>query len=120
MRSALKALLTRARVVLREEGLLSLLRIALAFLAGFLFRYETYYLYEHTMKERDEADFLPKVKDFTVQMVYTNEQVNELARNGFDLSSPSIYSKRRLDKGAIALCIFVRQDLAHVGWMALD
>ena len=115
----LSALSIRVKDVLQNEGLVPLLRRGFAFLVDCFFKYETLYLYEHTMKERNEADFLPKVQNFTFQVVSTNQQANELCANGFDLRSFSIYARRRLDKGAIVFCILIGRELAHVGWVAM-
>ena len=72
------------------------------------------------MRERDEADFMPKIQDFTVQIVSTNQQADELAANGFDFRSSWLHARRSLDNGAIALCIFIGQELAHIGWIAIS
>lgn len=115
----LTALFRRAKRVFQTKGLVPLLRKGFAFLVDYFFKYETLYLYEHTMKERNEADFLPKVQNFTFQVVSTNQQANELGANGFDLRSFSTYARRRLDKGAIAFCILIGREIAHVGWVAM-
>ena len=115
----LSALSIRVKNVLQSEGLVPLLRRGFAFLVDYFFKYETLYLYEYTMKERNEADFMPKVQNFTFQVVSTNQQANELAANGFDLRSFSIYARRRLDKGAIAFCILIGRELVHIGWVAM-
>lgn len=114
------ALFRRARHIFQTEGLIPLLRTAFNFLAPYLFQYDTYYLYEHVIKERKEADFMPTIQGFTVHIVTSNEQADKLAADGFDPRSHSVYSRGRLDKGAIALCIFVGRELAHIGWMAMS
>lgn len=112
----LSALFTRAKVIFQTEGLVPGLR----FLVPYLFRYDTYYLYKHTMKERNEADFMPKIQDFTLKIVFTNQQADDLAvAMGVDFRSYSINARRRLDKGAIAFCIFVENEIANIGWVAM-
>jgi len=115
------ALFTRAKVIFQTEGLVALLRAGLQFLRN-IFRYDTYYIYKHTMKERNEADFMPKIQDFTFEIVFTNQQADELAvAIGVDFRSYLYYdtAKRRLDKGAIAFCIFIENELANIGWVAM-
>jgi RimJ/RimL family protein N-acetyltransferase len=113
-------LLLRAKEILQTEGLLPLLRRGFVFLIGYLYRYESYYLYEHTLEEKNEADFLPKVQDFTFKIVATNKQADELAAAGLDLSSHVINARQKLNKGAIAFCFFIDGELAHLGLVAMN
>ena len=109
-------LLRKANVILQREGLIPLVIHGFKF----LFQYRVYYLYEHMMKERNEADFLPRIKDFTFKIVSTSQQADELAADGFDLPEDMLTNtKRRLDKGAIAFCVFAKGKLAHIGWVAM-
>lgn len=72
------------------------------------------------MKERNEADFMPKIQDFTLKIVFTNQQADDLAvAMGVDFRSYSNNAKRRLDKGAIAFCIFVENEIANISWVAM-
>jgi len=112
-------LLNRAKDILRTEGLQALLSRGFDFLARYLFHYGTFYLYEHTVKERSEADFMPRLQHLTVHIVSTNQQAAELSARGFDCRSYSVYARRRLDKGAIAVCTFVKQEVASVVWVAM-
>jgi len=114
------ALLLRAREILRTEGLLPLLGQGFVFLAGYLFRYESYYLYEHTLEEKDESDFLPKTGDFILKVVSTNQQADELAVAGLDFGSHLLSARRKLDKGAVAFCFFINDELAHIAWLAMS
>ena len=112
-------LLNGAKHILRTEGLLPLLSRGFDFLTRYLFQYGTFYLYQHNIAERSETDFMPKLQNLTVHIVSTNQQADELAARGFDCRSYSIRARRRLDKGAIAVCIFVKQELAGAVWGAL-
>jgi hypothetical protein len=112
-------LLNRAKDVLRTEGLLPLLRRGFDFLARPFFRYGTFYLYEYTVKGRSKAEFIPRLQNLIVHIVSTNQQADELAARGFDCRSCSVYARRRLDKGAIAVCVFFKQELASIIWVAL-
>ena len=120
----LSMLFTRARYIFETEGLAALLRRVPIFVFTYLercfFRYEVFYLYEHTMKERNEADFTPKIQNFTFQIGSTNQQADELVKDGFtDIRQHGFHARRRLNKGAIAFCIFVGPELAHIGWVAM-
>ena len=117
--SRLTALFNSTKYIFQTEGLISLLRVGFTFLVRHFFQYRTYYLYEVTVKERNEADFMPKIRDFTFKVVTTNQQVDELAADGLDLRSPLIKARQRLGKGAIAFCFFVKGELANIGWVAM-
>jgi hypothetical protein len=114
------ALLLRAKEILQTEGLLPLLGRGLVFLVGRFFRYENYYLYEHTLKERNEADFLPRIQDFTFKIVSTNPQADELVATGLDFGSHHPNERRGLEKGGVAFCFFIDGKLAHIGWVAMN
>ena len=115
-------MLGRATRILKTEGLIPLVRRGFPFVLSFFFRYEEYYIYEsdiqEIMKERGEAEPLPSIQDFTVKIVSTNEEAGELEAEGLDFRSQSTNARKRLDKGAIALCVFIGGELASRGWIA--
>lgn len=120
MKAAIKKvriLFGRAKSILKQEGLVPLFANVFRFLADRFFVHKTYYLFEYTAQDAtklNEADFLPKTDEFTFRIITTTKEANELVLR------PGGYKyAERLDKGAIAACIFVEQDLAHVTWVAL-
>lgn len=110
----------RAGEIFQTEGLLPLLGRGFIFLVGYLFRYGNYYLYEHTIKARDEADFLPKTMDSTFKILTTSRQADELAAAGLDFGSRHPNERGGLRKGAVAFCFFIDGKLAHIGWLAMN
>jgi hypothetical protein len=81
-----EALVGRARRVYQTGGLIPLIRQGLRFVSRHLFEYGVYYLARaHTegIAALDEADFVPKVDDFSLRIVATNE-----ARPGVPLLHP--------------------------------
>jgi hypothetical protein len=121
MISTFVAMLKRAKDILKTEGLKPLLRRSFDFVRVQFFEYEDYYLYEYTIKERSEADFLPKIQDFTFKIISSNEEADKLAEAiGSDFRRRFVTARRMLDKGAIAFCIFVKGEIAHIGWIALS
>ena len=62
---------------------------------------------------------MPRLQNLTVHIVSTNQQADELAARDFDCRSYSVHARRRLDKGAIAVCTFVKQELASIVWVAM-
>jgi hypothetical protein len=115
----LKDFVSRVIYILRHEGWIALTMQVFNFVSQRLFQYGNYYLYEHIMTERNEADFLPKFKNFTAHMVTSAQQGDELKAQGYNIYTNSINTRNRLDKGAIAFCVFIEKDLAHIGWSAL-
>ena len=118
-----KELFTVAKHIFQREGLLPLLGRGFAFLTGYFFWYEAYYLYQidisEVLKQNSEADLLPEIRDLTLKIVSTNEQADELAQQGFEFRSQVINARKRLDKGAVALCIFAGREFASIGWITL-
>lgn len=113
-------LFTRARYILKDEGLMALLSRVVTFSTRRFLQYGAYSLYEHTMKERNEAAFMPNIQNFTFKVISTNLQADELVRGGFgDFRQHFTHARRALNKGAIAFCIFVGPELAHIGWVAM-
>ncbi|MBE9500915.1 MAG: hypothetical protein IMY87_00580 [Chloroflexi bacterium] len=61
---------------------------------------------------------MPKIKNFTCKIVSTNQEADELAAEGFEFRSQVTGATEKLDKGAVALCIFVEKELGHICWFA--
>lgn len=121
MISEMVSMLNRASDILRREGLTPLIVRGFDFTRRRLFQYGNYYLYEQTPKERDEADFLPRIEDFTFKIVCNNDEADELAAAiGCDFRRRFVNARKYLDKGAIAFCIFVNGEIAHIGCVALS
>jgi len=121
MISGLSALLTRAKDILRTEGLKPLLSRGFDFARRWCFQYGRYYLYEHTLEQRNEADFTPLVPDLQFKIIHTDKEADELAAtSGVDIRRRFIHARNSLHKGAIAFCFFVEGEIAHIGWVALS
>lgn len=114
------SLFARAKYILQTEGLITLLKRGFAFRAGCFFRYATFYVYEHRMDGRSEADFMPRIRDFTLKIVSTNQQADELVADGFEPLSQGGIHRERLKRGAIAFCMFVERELCHISWVAMS
>jgi hypothetical protein len=118
-----RELFSVAKHIFQREGLSPLLRRGFAFLAEYFFWYEAYYLYQidilKVLKQNSEADLISEIQDLTTKIVSTNEQADKLAGQGFEFRSQVINARKRLDKGAIALCIFAGREFAHIGWITL-
>ncbi len=123
MTSKLTDLFSRAKLVIQDEGLIAFVRKAFAFVVRNVFRYETYYLRERSTASiagLNEADFMPKISDFAIKIISSNQEVDELTAEGFDFRPWYRGYRKRLDAGAIALCVFVGSELANIGWVAMN
>ena len=115
-------LFAKAIDILKNDGAFTLLKRATAYFSGYLFRFRTYILYEHSIKERNEQTFRPKIAEFTFKVISTNHDVDKLVKEGFeDIRKVLVFVNVAscLDNGAIAFCFFVGTELAHIGWIAL-
>jgi len=114
------ALFRRWVCILRKDGLTPFIKQGFLFLIGCLFSYQTFYLYRITLDNKlDEVESTPKIHNFALKIISSNEQTDELMTSGFDFGSFVIRADRRLDRGAIAVCAFVKQKLIHIAWVAM-
>jgi len=120
--SKLPWLLRRANHIRKPEGLIPLVRRGFPFVVRRFFQYNTYYLSQKAVdniKNLNEADFMPKIDSFTLKIVSTNQEADELEAEGLEFCAHVMNTRERLDKGAVALCIFVGPELASVEWVAM-
>jgi len=118
--SKLTDLFGRAKQVIQNEGLIAFVRQG--FVAGNLFQYETYYLTDDAVEnvaKLNEADFMPKIDNFTFKIIISNRDLDELTAQGFDFRPRYHIYRKRLDRGAIAFCVFVGRELANMSWVAM-
>ena len=116
----LTELFRSAKGIYQAEGFLPLAKRATAFAAGGLFKYETHYLYENdgsTYSRRSDADFVPRVDGLTFRMIRTNEEADALEAQGFQFRKYVVDTRSKLNKGAIAFCLFIGHELANIGWL---
>ena len=116
-------LLRRTMQIYETDGIVALLRRGFAFLAYCFFQYRTYYLYADCTEDLlalYEDDFKPSIDGLTLKIVSSNEEADELEAEGLQFRSHVQNAQQRLDKGAIAFCVFIGSELAHIGWVALS
>jgi len=116
----LKVYGARAKRIFLNEGFMILAGRAIAYIAKRIFYKGTYYLYQHSAVERDEKKFLPRIDNYEVHIVHSNEEADELERNGLEFRSYQANAHRRLDRGGIAFCVFQDKKLMHIGWLAMS
>lgn len=117
----LRTRFTRVKEIYQKEGLVTLLKRIYAFLLCW-FSYEkcTFYVHQQVFEHRNEADFMPRIQNFTCRIVETTQQLDELSKENFNLSLLNITQAYQvLERGAILTLIFVERELAYTGWTAL-
>ena len=62
---------------------------------------------------------MPKIDNFTLEVVSTNQEADQLETEGLEFRSQYINSRKALDRGAVAFCIFVGRELAHIFWVGM-
>ncbi len=119
--SRLADLRRRAKRIYHTEGLVSLLVHGLRSLQPV--RYGTYWLYESDiagqLSGQTEAECKPRIEGFTFIILTSEEQAAELEAAGLRLGPQLDDARRALDKGAVALCIFVEGELVHAALLAM-
>jgi len=111
-------LLRRAKRIYQRQGLIPLLKKGFNFFLGY--SYQTYYLFEHKLVERNEAEFTPKTQNFTFKLVSKKEQLDELAASDFEFDPYGDIIRDWLKKGATAFCIFLNQEIASIGYVVMS
>lgn len=104
-------ILEAAKLVLHEEGFLSLFK-------QLFFTYRVYHLYENTL---NGSALVRKVDNVTLKLIITQEKLEQLLLEGFTFPSYHMsiqQCKQRLDRGAILFCAFIDKELAHGSWVA--
>lgn len=116
----LAELFRRAAPIYHNEGLLSLARHGAAYVAGGLFEYKTYYMYESdgsTYSRRIDTGIVPMVDGLSFRILNTIEEADQLEAKGFQFSEDAVDARDKLNKGATAFCIFIGHELANTGWL---
>jgi hypothetical protein len=109
------------RGILKHEGVKSLILRGFVFLLNRSIMFEDYYVVVVDYKDVDkenEADFLPRTDNYFGKAISTNQEADELVANGFELGAYELNLRTSLDKGAVAICVFVGKEFAHISCLA--
>ena len=121
MKYLVRGYIAKANRTFHNKGLRTFIRDSVAYVLRHLYYRNTVYLYEHPMIERDEKKYLPRIDNYFVHIVYSNQQADELEAQGFEFRSFHVRAGKNLNKGAIAFCIFnEHKKIMHIGWLAMD
>jgi len=121
MTNTLSEHIHRTKHIYHNEGLISCINRGFSFIRGYLFGSGAIYVYKRTIGRESEKNYIPKNQGITFRVIYSNQQADELVSSGFDDFRFYIFSsKKRLNKGVIACCVYVKKSLAHIRWVALN
>ena len=113
----------RARHIYQAHGLRMLLKRGAAFVAYCLYEERTYHLVVtrlEKVRQMNESALIPETEDLTLEIVVSNDEADRLEARGLDFRSQDRDSYRRLSSGAVAICLFIGNELAHIGWVAMS
>lgn len=101
---------SKAKLILREEGFPALCKRLLLFLKQFLFSYSSYNILESTL---NSPDVTCEVVDLAIRVITRPDEINHLSYDGL---YPSKFSRDKeiVNKGATLFYAFVGKELAHV------
>lgn len=107
--------LLRARAVMRQEGLVALIE---AVAREYAIDRRDYLLYQHHHRQWPEGCFRPRLKWFEERFVADNEEADLLALDHEDFRTITRAANQGLESGAVAFCVYVGREVAHVAWLA--
>lgn len=87
---------------------------------AFTCRCTHHFLYEHTIKEKNPADFMPAIEEFEYLVLQNVKQIEEMESKGYDFLFKRDNTKIALESGVIAFCVFIQKELAHIGGVAFS
>jgi len=121
MRDLVRGYVAKANRTFTTKGLKIFIKDTVAYIWRRLYYRNTVYLYEHPIIERDVTKHLPRVNNYSVHIVHSNQQADELETHGFEFRSFHVRARKNLDKEAVAFCIFDENKLImHIGWLAMN
>jgi len=112
----------QARRILREEGIVSLVKRGSIYLAKKLFKYSTFYLIEESLSitEIDPDKVKPDIPELTHNYILSNQPADLIASEFEDFGPYQVHAHIMLDYGAIACCIYAEKEVASIGWIELN
>jgi hypothetical protein len=114
----LKAI-SRAKYIFLTEGLIPLVRQGFSFITRFFYQDNYYYIIEHSPRRLEEKDFLPSLRNYRFELVESEGSRSGSAGYVY-LTEKVVDAREKLEAGAVAFCVFHENDLASIGWVALD
>jgi hypothetical protein len=110
--------LNNAIDIIRQNGWVDFFKSTVHEFFGF--PAEEFYVYEHTLKERNPADFMTTLENYEEFILRNRSELDELVSKGYDFGSRLSNNRIALVNGAIVHCMFINKELVHIGRIALN
>ena len=114
----LSELLQRSVYILKTEGFNPLFSRGVEFISLKIYKHEYLYLYEQEIMDWKEADYTPILPDLRCEIIRGKNEISKALPDYLD--TYWMDADKRLEKGAIAVCLFAGGELAHISWLALN
>ena len=82
----MSTILKRIKYIYRNEGLVSLVKRMFKFMMSIPYEYRKFYVLGRKLQNLNEADYLPRIKDFDFRIIETGKQLDELISDSYDVS----------------------------------
>jgi hypothetical protein len=122
--SNVASLYDRSREIIKYHGIISfswrVLRAAWFSFWMPLFLYRRWYVYEHDLQNTSslrEEYLKPSIPEFHCRIISSLEEAQQLRIQGYDILKLASHASDKLNRGAIAFCLFNNQELMHIGWL---
>jgi RimJ/RimL family protein N-acetyltransferase len=116
----MKNVIRRMKYIYCHYGWHQLVYLICTFLVQRLFVHGRYYLLARQIPDKIEGSYLPRIPEYSSQMVANVAEADQLVARGLDFYSTALNARERLRKGSIACCVLVGTDIVHIGWIALS
>ena len=111
-----------ARRRLSEDGFIALLKKSVSYTVEKIAWYQGYYVLTGAIKEfsPDPDANKPVIENLCYHFFHSNKEADEIARTHEDFRSYYVNSRKQLDNGVIALCVYTGKEIGFACWFALN
>jgi hypothetical protein len=111
-------MVSRVKTILSQEGWYTLLKRGFSLIGNSIFRYGNYLVYEFNYGGESQLTNKTPLIDCSLKIITNLSEYDELVRQGYSFGMRLFRS--RLERGAIAFCVFVDNILASEYWIATN
>ena len=120
MSNGLSDFVDRARYIIKTDGVIGLIKRSYLYFLPSVFSHHHVYLYEHGLEDWAEENFLSRLPNVVCKIVQSNEEADQIAKTYVDFREQFFKARDNLNKGAVAVCLYVGSNLAHISFLALS
>jgi len=110
----------RIKQITKDKGFTTLFSSMLKFIGQSIYQHDKYYIVELSLEGEkiDPTSFLPDIPDINYRYIKTNREADELTKQYGDFRKYQLTARSRLNRGAIAFCLYSRTEPVYINWMA--